>query len=470
MWERMYNKDFQKKVWLVLLFTVMPAFLFWGIGSYVSSRKETKPVGALFGKPVSPDELQQSLAAIRLQMMMQFGDNFTQLEKMLDFNGLALERIMLLREAANRKIRANDDDVRNTILSNPIFQRKGVFDQGTYDQVLRFAFKMPKRAYEEQIRQNLVLKKLFDEITRAVAITDADVRAEYEKENQQMSIAYLVAQPSDFIAGLTFTDEELKEYYAGNSVEFKQPESYAMEYIKLDNEAHAVGASSLIEQKKSLEDIAAGLNAQIQQTGWFSQNDPVPGIGWVQDIAMTLPTLQPGQILPPVQVDKSYFVLRLKEHKEASIPGFESIRELVKETLTEKKSKELAKARIEEAVKTIKESAAVNPAGINLTAIAQAAGLKTNVTDPFKFGSYIQGIGASDAFFTAASQLKDNEFSDPIEMPTGFYIVKRQSIVPVDEKKFLEEKTAFGEKILSRKKEAVFADFVKEIKTKALGG
>jgi hypothetical protein len=52
-------------------------------------------------------------------------------------------------------------------------------------------------------------------------------------------------------------------------------------------------------------------------------------------------------------------------------------------------------------------------------------------------------------------------------MPSGFYIIKLKSKVPIDEKKFESEKSDFGQKILSQKKQEHFTRFIEELKKKA---
>jgi hypothetical protein len=66
-----------------------------------------------------------------------------------------------------------------------------------------------------------------------------------------------------------------------------------------------------------------------------------------------------------------------------------------------------------------------------------------------------------------AQNLKENDFSDIVEMdPAGFYIIKLKSKIPIDEKKFGEEKTEFTQKFLAQKKEEYFNKYLEELKRK----
>ena len=167
-------------------------------------------------------------------------------------------------------------------------------------------------------------------------------------------------------------------------------------------------------------------------------------------------------------MDKYYYIFRLKEIKEANIPDFEKLKDKVREAVIKDESTKLAKDKIESCLASLNESYLLNPNSINFNKTAKECGLKFDSTDYFKYGSYIQGIGASDSFFLNASKLKEDGFSDVIDMgPSGFYIIKLKSRIPIDEKKFEREKAEFSQKLLLQKKEEHFAQFVEDLKRKA---
>ena len=99
-----------------------------------------------------------------------------------------------------------------------------------------------------------------------------------------------------------------------------------------------------------------------------------------------------GQYLPPIQMDKTYYLFRVKERKEPYIPDFDKIKDKVKEKFINNRAKEIAKTKIEECLEKL-------PADFDN--IAKLFGLKSSSTGLFKYGSYIEGIGASDSFWIA---------------------------------------------------------------------
>lgn len=464
MLRNMHNKTFQKRVFFILSVVIIPAFVLSGV-YLASTRRQEIIIGKLGGRKITASEFSEASAAIRTQLQSQFGKDFEQVEKLFDINALAYERIMLLDQAKKAKLRVSDREVQQGILQNPSFQRKGSFDQTTYEYVLRYGMNVQPRVFEERVRDNLALLKLYELKTKDVSVTDEDVKNEYTRQNEQVSVSHISASPFEYQKDLTVTEDELQAYYKENAETFKKPTTYNLDYITLDLEAKVVGISEVIKRKDGLEQAARQYEIPVNQTGWFSQEDPIPGIGFVKEVSALLPALEQGQTLAPVHMDKNYYILRLRERKDPHIPALEVIREEVKERLLEKKAKDIARAKLEEALK------AINAAGpdTDFNAVAQKLGLKAATTDLFKAGSYIQGIGASDIFFNEARKLQDKQISGILEMPTGLYIIRRQSLVPIDEKKFETEKAAFRDKLLNQKKQQAFTTYTEELKKKAAG-
>jgi len=423
--------------------------------------------GRIYGRQISQLEFNDALSAVVIQAKMQFADAFDQIEKLLDLKGLAWQRLILLHEARRKKITISDAELINSIEGNPSFQKNGKFNKALYDSIVKYEFHLQSRAFEEHLREDMMLQRLSDSVTASVSITEPEIQEAYKKENEQISINYISAIPSDFQKDITPTEEELKDYFLKNSIEFKQPLSFNLEYLALDSIEKI--KNFRLNKKDDLKRIAKSYNLTIQETGLFGQTDPIPGVGWQEQISNLLPKLKTGDILPVIEIDKRYYLLRLKEKKDPYIPQFQDVKDKVKEVFVRNKTRDIAGKKMNDCLKKLNDVYAANPKEADFDKIAKEFALKSSSTDLFRFGSYIEGIGASDKIFTIANNLKDAGFSDIIEMPSGFYIIKVKSKVPVDEKKFAEEKETFGKKLLAEKKQEFFSKFMGELIRKAQG-
>ncbi|MFA5362436.1 MAG: SurA N-terminal domain-containing protein [Candidatus Omnitrophota bacterium] len=464
-----HNKKYQKMVWIGLAIIILPAFVLWGSGSVVRSQREVKSVGTIFGRSVSPDEFREAMLAAKNQMLIQFGDNFTEVQKFINLEKQAWERIILLREAARKKIKIGDKEVISLITNSGLFKKKDRFDNTTYTRMVAYHFHTLPRKFEEQIRQNLILEKLYGAVTAPVKINDEEIKKTYDRENEQVSILYLAAIYADFAKDIAAADETLKEYFQKNPLAFKQPLSYNLEYVSSESEEAMKTVFTRLNKNEDLSAIAKDLNLQYKETGYFTANSPVPGIGWVPQLTTAIPKAQKGEILPPVRLDKNFFLLKVKELREPFIPGFEDIKDKVKDTYLKEISKQLAHDKIEICLKKLREEKLSSGQAFDLEKTAKESGLKSGNTGLFTSGSYIEGIGASDNFFTAVRNLPEGEISEIIGTPEGLYITARKSFVPVEEKKFLEAKPKFSAELLSKKKQEFFTNFLEGLKKEAQG-
>lgn len=476
MLNKLRKKKTAKKIWVILTILILPAFVFWGFGSFIRSKQEATYAGKISGRRVSLLEYKDALDAVRSQAIIQFGDNLSEVEKRLNLESLAWDRLVLLSEAKKRKINVADQEVIELIQGYPFFQRKGKFDSQIYSQMLQYVFHAQPRVFEEQIRQSLTLSKLYKEVTANLNLSEEEVKKEYQKINEQINLYYIASIPPDFIKGVSASEEEIKDYFSKNSFQFKEPLSFNIEYASLATEDKNETAikdkiknlALRLSKREDFTKAAGALNLQVKETGLFSQTDPIPGIGWSPQILGLLSRLKIGEFMPPVYMDKYYYILRLKDKKEPYIPDFQTIKDKVKEVFIKEASRKIAQQKIEDCFKELKAAHKTNPKSLDFDKTAKNYGLKSDSTDFFRYGSYVEGIGASDNFFAVAQDLKEDETSGIIEMPSGFYIVKLKSKIPVDEKKFLDEKAEFAKKLVSQKREEYFSRFLEDLKRKAL--
>ena len=172
------NKKTAKKVWIGLAIIIIPAFALWGFGSGTRNPKDSAPIGKIFGRQVSSLEFNESLAAAKTSAFMQFGDKLPEVEKYLNLPAQAWERLILLYEAKKRRIKASDKEVIELIQSMPYFQNKSGFNDKIYEETLRYVFRLQARAFEEQMRQSIILSKLYQQVTEKIKLSDEEVRNE----------------------------------------------------------------------------------------------------------------------------------------------------------------------------------------------------------------------------------------------------------------------------------------------------
>lgn len=184
------HKNVAKIVLWGLLILILPAFVLWGTGSLSGSKgKGPKYVGKIHGRKVSFDEFAQSMVNARCQLILNYYNQPKILDGLLaneSFMGrLGWDRLIMVREAGKAGIRISDKEVINYIKSLPVFLRDGKFDERFYQYILRNNLGMAPRGFEELVRENLEMRKLNDNLTKDIKVTELEVADAYRSEIQK---------------------------------------------------------------------------------------------------------------------------------------------------------------------------------------------------------------------------------------------------------------------------------------------
>ncbi|MDD2689462.1 MAG: SurA N-terminal domain-containing protein, partial [Candidatus Omnitrophica bacterium] len=273
MLKNLRKKKTAKKIWIILAFLVLPPFVLWGSGSLMRSKTQADFKGKIFGKTISYLEYRDALDAVKNSGIMQFGDKFSEIEKHLNLESQAWDRLILLHEAKKRKIDATDREVIGLIESYPFFQRKGAFDNRIYSELLQYVFHTKPRVFEEQTRQNLMLSKLYEDETKNITVSEKEAKDEYRKLNEQISIDYIAGIPLELTKDLAPSEQEVKDYFAKDPLQFKQPLSFNVEYLTIDNESKMKDVILRINKKEEFSKIAKETGLSLKETGLFTQAD-----------------------------------------------------------------------------------------------------------------------------------------------------------------------------------------------------
>jgi len=289
------SKKTAKKIWITLAILIIPAFCLWGFGSALRSREETPFLGKVFGKSISIQEYVNNYKAIRNQYLIQLGeDELTKLEKYLNLETQTWDRIILLAEAKRKKIRVSNREVIDSIKQYPFFQSGGRFDPALYREIITYVFRTNPRQFEEETRDNLIIAKLYYQVTHQIRLSDEEIKNAYEKINEQVSLDYISALPDDFLDAVSVEEQELLDYYNQNNEQFSRPLSYNLEYIRIENKDNQISKEivQLLNQGFSLQDAVENTEWEVKETGLFNINEPIPQIGWSTEILEILPKLK----------------------------------------------------------------------------------------------------------------------------------------------------------------------------------
>ncbi len=468
------RKKVAKRIFYVLAALIIPAFIIWGSASSIEKNKTPNYAGIIFGKKVSFDDFSKAMLAWDTQLKLQYGEKAKEIATAF-FNPTQAtwERLIILHETKRRKLRASDSEIITALTNMPFLQKNNGFDPQAYELFLRYSLNMQPRTFEEQLRENLSMAKLFKEITDGVAISDDEVKKEYEKVNVQTRVKYVFFSSKGYKDKAPVTEDEAKAYYESSKEKFKVPPQINASYCGIEFKENAteddktkikeqVTKALALAKTKGLAEAAKEENLEIKETGLFGFEDPIPGLGWMPQLSSVLFDLSKDNLSKVIETPRGVYVFMIKDKKEAYVPEYAQAKDKAKDALLNEKSKEIARNNAKEFLNSVKTKS------LSFEKAAQESGLAVKETPLFAHEGYISELGMAQPLKDAAFQLaKDAVYESPIELEQGFYDIRSIETIPFDEEKFKKEKEDFAKQLLESNRNKVFNDFSENLKKQA---
>ncbi len=228
---------------------------------------------------------------------------------------------------------------------------------------------------------------------------------------------------------------------------------------KVDQQAAAIAdrMSGEIRQsnKTTLDQLAQKYHLTVAETHPVAANEPVLELGNSQDVKDEIVRLQPGELSLPLQTDRGYVVLSLKEVLPSHPATLDEVRDKIVSEIKQQKSEQLAKSKVDELAKRAR-------GGEKFAAAAKALGLDAKTSDPFSRNGSVSGLG-SGKLLSSAFNLKQGEVGIPLQTGSNwavYQVVEKTEPNPED---FDKQKKTITDTLLQDKRRMVFEAFQKSL-------
>jgi peptidyl-prolyl cis-trans isomerase D len=384
--------------WVIVILISIP-FALWGIQSYLEVGAEPV-VATVNGMEITRRDLDQRVQRTRMQLREQLGaaydagdiDEKTLRREVLD----GMVREALLVDASNRLgMRVSDQELRAEILSEPAFQRDGVFDNATYEQALRIQGLSPAQ-FEAQLRQRMVGGQFARGLAASELVTSAEGDAFQRLTGQRRELAWIRIPSARFLGDEPVSDADIQAYYGANPDEFRVPERVKLEYLILD-------VSRLAEGEEIGEEALRA--AYESEQARFGQ----PERRKIRHILRTLPTGADDAAA------------------ESTLQELTAIRERI-----------LGGATFDEVAREVSQDPGSASQGGSLGEIERG------LMDP--------------SFDEIAFSLQAGAVSDPVKTRFGYHLILVDEIVPASVKPFDEVRESLAAELARQRAESLFYD------------
>ena len=224
------------KGWLAytVVFLISVPFALFGINSYLGGG-DTLVAATVNGEEIPLRDVQnellqqkQRLTSILGKLPAGFNDKALKSQAL---EGL-INQALISQEAESNGYRASDSEVFSIISGTGAFQKDGVFDQQTYEQLLT-SNRRNKVSYESALRQDISNTQLTDGITQTSFIPVIQASSYQSLLNQERDFETYTLNLDDYKAQVKPTADEVKSYYDSHSSQYMTEEKIKISYVQL---------------------------------------------------------------------------------------------------------------------------------------------------------------------------------------------------------------------------------------------
>lgn len=364
-------------------------------------------------------------------------------------------------QAQQMGLTVSDDEVRAAVAVNfSQYFQDGKLNRQAFDAALA-AQGYTAQMIIDQMREQILLRKLQDVIMESAVVSPAEVEAEYRKKHEKARVQFIAFSPADLRSQVKLTEEEVRKRYEAEKNNHRQPEKYGFRALVLEQDKVAASiqlteaelraayngaldnfrvpermrARHILlstqgkseEEKKALRAKAEEILKQAKAGADFAElakkhsNDSNASEGgdlgffgrgqMVEPFEKAAFALQPKEISGVVTTDYGYHIIQALEKEPARVEPFEKVRPDLEKELRAQRSTELMQKKADE----MRAELAKNPAAA--ADIARRAGAELITVQETASGQPIPTLGVSPEIDNALAGLQPGSVTEVLEVP-----------------------------------------------------
>ena len=234
------------------------------------------------------------------------------------------------------------------------------------------------------------------------------------------------------------------------------------EQLQMQKGQQAVDAQSRradeeIDDPSDLDRVAKANGYTVQESGLFTKEDPIPGLGVAPAVAQQAFQLKDNEVSAALMSPRGPVFVAVTGKSDPYLPKLDEVKDKVREDAIRARATELSRQRAAEiaaALKTAKDFATA----------AKAQGLEAKDTELITRGGALPDIGASPEVDKVAFALPVGAVSEPIVTGGGTLILKVAERDPVTDEEYNQARDAFRAQLLSERQGRFFSAWMTKAK------
>ena len=213
---------------------IVVVFIFWGVGSYKASRSQE--AAEVNGTVIPMTEFNRQYTELVKRYQEQTGGEVTpEMIKSLRLKEMALsqlvEEALLLQAGQRLGLEVTDGRVAAPDPELPLLPARRQVRRETVRFALLSRHHLSPQDFEAQERQQLLLRKVIEEVTSFAKVSDAELQEFFRMAKEEVNVSYLAVSPEKFLARENPPDDAVARYYQENEAEFRLPDRARVNYL-----------------------------------------------------------------------------------------------------------------------------------------------------------------------------------------------------------------------------------------------
>lgn len=211
-------------------------------------------------------EFLEAYRQMEYRFQEQYGDQWEQLKSYFlpQVKSFSIDRLIFRYGALDRArelgLNVSDEEIRRMVRETPAFHdEKGVFRLQNYQEWLQRR-RTTAEKFENELREDLIRQKLTNLFYDGVRPSRAHVEQEWLDRNTKIALEFVSTGIAELASSMKPTEEQIRNYYNQNQVEFFRPERRVVRYADFNP------ASKEVRERDNVKNISdADIRAYYDQ-------------------------------------------------------------------------------------------------------------------------------------------------------------------------------------------------------------
>ncbi|MGH9347052.1 MAG: peptidyl-prolyl cis-trans isomerase [Vicinamibacterales bacterium] len=222
-------------------------------------------------------------------------------------------------------------------------------------------------------------------------------------------------------------------------------------------QAQATTAGSQIDDPSDLDRVARERGYAVQESGLFTREEPIPGLGAAPQVAQQAFTLKDGEVSGALMSARGPVFITVTGRQDPYVPKLDEVQDTVREDAIRARATELSRQRASQIAATLRTAR-------DFGAAAKAQELEAKDTELVARGAALPDVGVSPEIDKVAFALPAGGVSEPIATGSGTVIVRVVERDEVSDDEYAKDLETFRAQVLSERQGRFFAAWMTKAK------